>query len=412
MRKAILAAVRLDDMLYFEETIEECKQLCTAGGIEIVAEIFQSANSMDPRTAFRKGKLDELKMLIEETGVDLVVFYNNLPLSITVTLESAIDADIMDRTNLILDIFESRASSKEAKLQTEMARLRYQLPAKLKEYVDEDRGRGGSVNNRGSGETRASVMKKNIGRRLSFLRRELENLRKTGDEKAVLRNRSSLKKVALVGYTNAGKSSLMNLLLRMNDRDDKQVLAKDQLFATLDTSIRRVNVRDHDFLLFDTVGFVSDLPHDLVEAFNSTLSAAKDADLLIHVMDASNPYFELQKETTVQTLRQIGASHIEMLDVYNKCDLIDTDESKGGLFISCKTKEGIDDLLDEIIHRLYPDEITYRVEIPYSRLGIISSYASSLIFQRIEDKDTGSMYLVSGNRDRIDSLIRDLKPFD
>lgn len=406
MRKAVLAAIKLDNNPYFEETIAECENLCSAANIEIVASITQTAHSLDPKTAFRSGKVEELRLLVEECACDLVVFYNNLSLAQVSSLSEAIPAEIMDRTNLILDIFETRASTKEAKLQTQMARLRYSLPAKLKDYVGEDRGRGGDMNNRGSGETRASVLKKDIQSRISYLKKQLLELKKTQNEKAARRNRSGLKKVALVGYTNAGKSSLMNVLLAQNQKEDKQVLSKNQLFATLDTAIRQIQIEKHDLLLYDTVGFVSDLPHELVEAFRSTLDSVKEADLLIHVLDVNNPYYELQRNTTLNTLKEIGAADIPMIDVYNKADLLA--EKKDGLCISCLNNEGIEDLKQRIIQELYPSLLTVKLFIPYRSMGLINEYYKHLSFTSLEDEEEGAWYLVKGEASLINAIKQQL----
>lgn len=406
MRRAVLAAIRLDNNSYFDETIAECKKLCEAANIKIVASIIQTAHSLDPKTAFRSGKVQELNLLIKECACDLVVFYNNLSLSQVSSLSEAVPVEIMDRTNLILDIFETRASTKEAKLQTQMARLRYSLPAKLKDYVGEDRGRGGDMNNRGSGETRASVLKKDIQGRIAYLKKQLNELKKTANEKASRRNRSGLKKVALVGYTNAGKSSLMNLLLSENQKEAKQVLSKDQLFATLDTSVRQISIDNHDLLLYDTVGFVSDLPHELVEAFRSTLDSLKEADLLIHVLDASNPYYELQRNTTLNTLKEIGAGGIPLIDVYNKADLLA--EEKEGLCISCLNKEGIEELKQRIIKELFAQAITVKLFVPYHFMSLINEYYKQLSFTLLAQEEEGSWYLVKGDPSKIEHIKRQL----
>ncbi|MCF0115564.1 MAG: 50S ribosome-binding GTPase, partial [Erysipelotrichaceae bacterium] len=208
--------------------------------------------------------------------------------------------------------------------------------------------------------------------------------------------RSGLGKVALVGYTNAGKSSLMNTLLRMNHKEDKQVLQKDMLFATLDTSVRKITYKNKAFLLYDTVGFVSDLPHELIEAFKSTLDAARDADLLVIVNDLSDEQHASQLEITQATLKEIKAEGIEQLIVYNKADLVDHPE---GLCISCKEGTGLEALLDAIVAKLYPKERRMDILLPYQQMGLVNKYQEMCDFELIEHREEGSIYTLSGSKE-------------
>lgn len=394
MRDAILAGVNLNQD-NFDEMIEECINLCNACDINIKCVITQTSRSIDKNTVFRSGKLDELKEAVSTNEVDLVVFLNRLSLNVLSRISDYIGSEVIDRTTLILDIFASRARTKEAMIQTEMARLKYNLPRYLKENMDTDKARGGTFNNRGAGETRRDLVKRTMEGRLAELKKELVKIEKERKEKANHRNKSMLKKVSLVGYTNAGKSSLMNALLNMNNNDDKVVFEKDMLFATLDTSVRKIKYENYEFLLFDTVGFVSDLPHDLIEAFHSTLSAAKEADLLLNVMDYSNKNYNSQKLITLDTLNEIGVHDTPILDVYNKCDLAD---SKGEypLEISCKTKEGLDDLLKTIVHTLYPNECEMLCLIPYHELGFLSEFQNKTKIEIIEETNDGQVIKISG----------------
>lgn len=403
MRKAILAAIKFDSNLYFDELIKECENLCQAADIEVVDFIVQSSRTIEPNFAFRKGKLAELKEKCENNDIELIVFYNNLSINIVSNLEEYLSVDIYDRTQLILDIFSKRAKSREAIIQTEVARLKYEIPRALKEYTNEDKARGGGFKNKGEGETRANLIKRKMEKRIFDLNDELKDLEKRKNAQSVSRNKSSIRKVALVGYTNAGKSSLMNKLLKMNDKEDKTVYEKDQLFATLDTSVRKIKYDNYEFLLFDTVGFVSDLPHELIEAFKSTLKVAKEADLLLHVLDASNPNNNLLKDITTKTLKEIGADDIDIIEVYNKIDLLNTRDSSL-LQVSTKTGEGIEQLLNKIVEKLYPQEHKEEILIPYDKLNILAQYRSIIKCQKISDENEGSKYLISGKKETISAF--------
>jgi len=406
--RAILAAVKLKDNQYFTETLDECRNLCDAANIEIINTLTQASESIDPNYAIRKGKLEELKQLIEDEEAELVVFYNNLPVTVVSNLKDYLECEVMDRTSLILHIFSTRAKSKEAKIQTEIARLKYDMPQLLKDNMDEDKQRGGTVNNRGAGETRSTIIRRQMESRINDLKVELKKLESRKDTEFEKRNKSELKKVALVGYTNAGKSSLMNNLLRRNEKADKVVYEKNQLFATLDTSIRNITYKKHEFLLFDTVGFVSDLPHGLVEAFKSTLKAASYADLLVHVMDSSNENYLLQEKTTLDTLKQIGADGIPMINVYNKCDLIIEKKMSDGIYISCKENIGIEELLEKIDAALYPKEVSEKLLIPYSKLSLVNRFRNKAEFERLEDTEEGTEYLIHSSKETIKEIKKNL----
>ncbi len=402
MRQAILCALNLRDDHNFDEYLAECVSLCSAAGIEVMKTITQSANTPDPEYYFRHGKLEEIKAVLEETAIDLLVFCHDLRIDIVSNLEDYFGIQVMDRTNLILDIFESRARSREAILQISMARLKYNLPARLKDNDDDSHQRGGSAANRGTGERRRSLVKREYDKKILSIQRELDLLAKNKRQMAQKRKRSGLKQVAMVGYTNAGKSTLMNLILKKNKKDDKAVLARDQLFATLDASVRQVEHKGRRFLLTDTVGFVSNLPHELVDSFKSTLQACKDADLLVQVVDAANPYYDLQTATTIKTLNSIDAGGIEMITVFNKMDIAENHEQ--GLGISCKEDRGVDELLDLIISKLYPFEYQKEIRVPYDKLGILDEYRPYLDVVLIENREDHALYVLSGQQRLINDL--------
>ena len=265
MNKAILVGIDDDSIRDFDKALVECERLLEADNLELKAVITQKSRKMDPNTALRSGKLEELKEMAKD-DVDVIVFLNNLNEGILNKLRAQIDCPIIDRTALILDIFSSRARSKEAMIQIEMARLKYNMSNRILDSGDNGHSRGGAFMNRGAGESKSDIIIRNTQKRIAELNKELKKMDKAKHEKDNHRNKSMLKKVALVGYTNAGKSSFMNALLKLNSKP-KEVLSKDMLFATLDASVRNISYKNYEFLLFDTVGFVSDLPHELIEAF-------------------------------------------------------------------------------------------------------------------------------------------------
>lgn len=401
MLKAILAGVNLGQ-IDFDNMIEECIELCKASDIKIVEVVTQVSRSMDKETVFRKGKLEELKLAVEENEAEAIVFLNNLSINVLPRIADYCGVDVIDRTTLILNIFSSRARTKEAFIQTEMARLKYNLPKYLRESEDSERQRGG-VKNKGTGETRAAVIKRKNADKIAELRKDLVKIEKERHEKANHRNKSMLKKVALVGYTNAGKSSLMNALLNINDKSDKQVYEEDMLFATLDTSVRKIKYRNYEFLLFDTVGFVSDLPHDLIEAFQSTLSAAKEADLLINVIDLTNQNHENQIEVTTKTLKEIGVHDTPIINAYNKVDAVNKDYCYP-IMISTKTLSGIEHLLDTVIEKIYPNEVTIKCLVPYSELGYVETYKNKTEIEIIEHTEEGQLISVKGPLEYVNQL--------
>lgn len=400
MNKAILVGIDDDSIRDFDKALVECERLLEADNLELKAVITQKSRKMDPNTALRSGKLEELKEMAKD-DVDVIVFLNNLNEGILNKLMAQIDCPIIDRTALILDIFSSRARSKEAMIQIEMARLKYNMSNRILDSGDNGHSRGGAFMNRGAGESKSDIIIRNTQKRIAELNKELKKMDKAKHEKDNHRNKSMLKKVALVGYTNAGKSSFMNALLKLNSKP-KEVLSKDMLFATLDASVRNISYENYEFLLFDTVGFVSDLPHELIEAFKSTLSYAKEADLLLNILDASSDC-EHEAEVTRSTLLKIGASDIPIIDIYNKIDLVDVrDDSR--LEISTYTHEGLEKVLDTVIETIYKKEDTKECLIPYSNISLISEYKNKTDISIIEHREDGVMIKISGLNEYLDAF--------
>lgn len=326
MARVLLVGVNLHTEENFEHSMEELKSLAEACGHEAVSMITQTMDVVNKPLYIGPGKVAEVRELAEELHADSVIFDNTLsPMQIR-NLQEEIGLPVEDRTALILTIFEERARSREAILQVEAAKLEYMLPrlVGLHDALSRQGGASGSLSNKGAGEKKLELDRRKLEHRLSELKKELKEVsaqRKTQRKK---RSESGIPRVALVGYTNAGKSTLMNALITYGGRaEDKKVEEKDMLFATLDTTVRQIMPDGyHTMLLSDTVGFIDKLPHNLVEAFHSTLEEAVEADLLLQVVDYSDPHYKEQVETTVRTLRELGAEGIPMLYVYNKADLV------------------------------------------------------------------------------------------
>lgn len=358
--QALLLGVKLRDGEDFERSMEELWNLAEACGMQVTGQITQNMERPHSALYMGKGKLSEVKEFLEQHPVDVVIFDRQLSPSQLRNLEQLLDCAILDRTSLILEIFAVRARTREARLQVESARLQYILPRLTGMHKALSRQGGGSgLSNKGAGEKKLELDRRRIEKRMAELRRELEQVSK---EREIQRNRrqgSGIPRVALVGYTNAGKSTLMNSMLDKYSRDpSKRVMEKNMLFATLDTTVRRIHTGPQkEFLLSDTVGFIHQLPTGLIKAFRSTLEEAREADLLLHVLDYSDEAFRQQREVTEETLKELGAGDIPVIYVYNKADLrIQEDGSKmtlpriqeNRIYLSAKTGEGIQELVDMI----------------------------------------------------------------
>lgn len=365
--KGILVGVQYPQMTYdFDISMQELKQLAYACDIEVKAVVTQNLDTISPQYYIGKGKVMEIKELVEQD--DVVIFNEELtPLQIK-NLTDQCQVEVTDRSDLILRIFASRAKTKEAKLEVGIARLQYLLPrlAGMKQNLYSQQGGMGF---RGSGEKQIELDRRRIRRQLTQAKRELAMIEKQRQTQRQLRKHHQEKVVCLVGYTNSGKSSLLNALT------SKKVYEKDMLFATLQTSSRRVYMKKHHFIMSDTVGFIHQLPHSFVQSFRSTLEEVKDADLLIHVIDASSPYYHNQIETTLSVLKELDALDIPMIYVYNKMDLVHqpiVHEQGICIDVSVKEKKRLDDLENMIIDILFKDYELISVYIPYEEGHIFS----------------------------------------
>ena len=409
MRPAVLAGICLKkDKDRFAARMEECVSLCEACGIEVKTIVTQQSVSADPRTAFRQGKLQELALTVSETGADAIVFAQELPIAVMNRIQEACGAEVIDRTALILDIFSHRAKSRQAKLQVELARLSYALPSTAIDTETEEHARGGSFRSRGAGERRTAEIARTYRKRISVLKKELSEIDKDYQAAERRRSKSELGRAALIGYTNAGKSSLLNAILQANQKEQRQVYAEDMLFATLDSSVRNISHNGLQFLLYDTVGFVSDLPHTLIDAFNSTLDSARNADLLIHVVDLSDPMMEEKMLVTLETLKTIHADAIPRLTVFTKADKVAKNDRPSAFAVSSVTKEGIEALLDEICERLYPREKVMRCLLPYEKTGLIHDLCRVMHIDRLEEGEDGILIRAEGPKVR----MRPLKQYE
>ena len=391
-KRGIIVGININNKNNFEESIIELKNLCIACDIEIVGEMEQNLKKINPTFYMGSGKIEELRDLIEEMNAEIIVFNNELSASQIKNIEEEVKCSIIDRTALILDIFANRAKTREAKLQVEVARLQYELPRLIGANENLGRQSGGvGTKNRGAGETKLELDRRRIEDRIASLNKELEILKYQRNTQKNKRKKSSIPNVALVGYTNAGKSSVMNVLVeKFINKEDKKVFEKNMLFATLETYVRNIKLHNNkSFLLYDTVGFVGDLPHNLVKAFRSTLEEVCDADLLVHIIDISNPNYKNQIDVTNETLSKIGADNIPMIYVYNKIDLIDLDKlDNNKILISAKRDIGIDRLIESICEKVFEDYIRFKLKIPYSEGKMISNImenATILDSEYIED---------------------------
>ena len=391
-KRGIIVGININNKNNFEESIIELKNLCIACDIEIVGEMEQNLKKINPTFYMGSGKIEELRDLIEEMNAEIIVFNNELSASQIKNIEEEVKCSIIDRTALILDIFANRAKTREAKLQVEVARLQYELPRLIGANENLGRQSGGvGTKNRGAGETKLELDRRRIEDRIASLNKELEILKYQRNTQKNKRKKSNIPNVALVGYTNAGKSSVMNVLVEnFINKEDKKVFEKNMLFATLETYVRNIKLHNNkSFLLYDTVGFVGDLPHNLVKAFRSTLEEVCDADLLVHIIDISNPNYKNQIDVTNETLSQIGADNIPMIYVYNKIDLIDLDKlDNNKILISAKRDIGIDRLIESICEKVFENYIRFKLKIPYSEGKMISNImenATILDSEYIED---------------------------
>lgn len=334
--------------------IEELKGLTEAAGGKVIATIVQARKRPEASTYIGSGKIEEVKHLIEELDADTVIFDQELSPVQLRNLETRLETKVVDRTMLILDIFKQRARSKEGNLQVDLAALQYRLP-RLRGTGTQLSRLGAGIGTRGAGEQKLELDRRYIRRRIQEIKQQIEKLEKTRGLHRKQRSRSGIKVIALVGYTNAGKSTLFNALCSTAHKSGHpQVEADDRLFQTLDTTTRRIDLsRDEQVLITDTVGFIRDLPHDLVAAFHSTLEEVIYADILLHVVDISDEEYFDKMQVVEEVLGELGADPDKILNVFNKADLLDhIPDNTRAVYISAARGMGLGELLDAIRNRL------------------------------------------------------------
>jgi GTP-binding protein HflX len=388
--------------------LEELGNLAKANNLDPVETFTQKLERPNPATYFGKGKVEEISAAVATYEVDMIVANDELTPSQIRNLEKATNATVVDRTGLILDIFAQRAQTKVAQLQVQLARLQYQLPrlrTSMSITLDQQTGAGGGgFTSRGAGETKLEQSRRRITAQMVHIRQELADLEKGETTRSAQRQNNDLPNVALVGYTNAGKSTLMNRMLARfgigaSNDDSKQVFEKDMLFATLNTTVRQLTLPDKkQFLLSDTVGFVSKLPHSLVAAFKSTLQEAASADLLLHVVDVSDPHYQDMMTTTNKTLQEIGVSGRPTITVYNKADrtelVFPEVTGENAITISALDIASQDALIDLIKQHVFKDVAVVNLHIPFDKGNVQAQLAAKHTFLQEDYDDTGTLITV------------------
>lgn len=364
----------------FEHSMEELASLAEAACKEVAGIIVQRMDSVHKALYIGKGKVAEVKEYAARVEAQEIVFDNSLSPSQVRNLANELELTVIDRTNLILDIFALRAGTGEAKLQVETARLQYMMPrlVGLRGNLSRQGGAGGSMSSKGAGETKLELDRRRIEQRISELKNRLDEMEKNRETMRKQRERSGVPQAALVGYTNAGKSTILNRLVEsFGAGREKTVLEKDMLFATLDTAVRSICAEPgKPFLLADTVGFIRKLPHGLVKAFRSTLEEVRYADLLIHVVDISDDHYRQQMEVTQETLKELEADGIPRIVVYNKADKCGIEtlpvEKDGGICMAAGKGCGLEELVRMIQEALYADRVEAAFLLPYDRGDVVS----------------------------------------
>lgn len=386
-KKAVLAGLDVynkKNTVSIDDSLNELSELAEAAGYSVVGVIKQNKSKIDSATYLGSGKLQEINSLVDAMNIDLVIFDDELSGIQIRNLENIMDTDIIDRTGLILNIFADRAKSKEGKLQIELAKLRYQLP-RLIGWGKTLSRTGAGIGTRGLGESKLELDRRYISKKISDLDKSLKEVKKHREIQRKQRKKNSVPTVALVGYTNSGKSTLMNYLMSIDGEhlhiNRNEAFAEDMLFATLDPFHKMIKLQNNlEFLLIDTVGFVSKLPHFLVEAFKSTLEEITEADLLIYVVDISRDDYNHQLKVTREVVTELEAANKSHITVFNKIDKLDESQlskafeiTENSVDISALKGDGIDKLISMIEDRLFEQDKLVKLLIPFSH-GNISSY--------------------------------------
>lgn len=400
IEKALLVAVNVNNQKYFLNSVEELRNLTYACNMDVLDVVVQNLENVNNATYIGTGKVKEIKEQAKDLKADLIIFNNELSPSQLRNLQKDLSLPILDRTGLILQIFSKRAQTKEAKLQVEVAKLQYMLPRLVGLHSSLGRqGSGAGLSNKGSGEKKLELDRRRIEDKITELNKELKNIESERDVQRKQRKKKGIPLVSLAGYTNAGKSTLMNALVDIYKNDEsKKVEEKNMLFATLDTSVRNITLPDKkEFLLSDTVGFISELPHSLVKAFRSTLEEIKQADLILEVVDFADENYKQHIEVTNKTLKELGADKIPLVYVYNKSDLVLEKLPKieeNAIYMSASNKIGIEELINIIKSKIFSNFIKTKLLIPYNRSDIVAYFNSNSNVVRTEYINEGTLLFV------------------
>ena len=395
--KAFLVGVNINDDPDYERSMAELVELAKACQMEVVGMAQQNLPSVNQAFYVGTGKVDEIKAAASMLGADIVIFDNSLTPSQLRNLQNRLELTIMDRSNLILEIFSKRAKTKEARMQVEIASLQYALPRLIGmgEVLSRQGGTSGGMSNKGAGEKKLELDRRRINHRITELNRDLKEIEVERSTQRKQRQSSGIPLVALVGYTNAGKSTLLNRMVDEYVKEEgRKVMAKDMLFATLDTTVRKITPPGRQpFLMSDTVGFISNLPHHLVKAFRSTLDEVQYADLLLHVVDYSDPEYQEQIKVTRETLKDLGADHIPCIYIFNKADKEMADLPvvlKDNIYMSAKEGIGHVELVQMIYDKVFEGHVQCTMMIPYTAGNLVSYFQKEGMVREISYEAEGT----------------------
>ena len=414
LEKVILIGIWSSSLIEAENSLRELAALAETAGSQVLDGLLQRRANPDPATFLGKGKAQELREMVIATGADTVIADTELAPSQRRALEDVVKVKVVDRTAIILDIFAQHAKSREGKAQVELAQLEYLLPRlrgwgeSMSRQAGGQVGGGMGIGSRGPGETKIELDRRRINTRIAKLRKQIIDMKPARDTMRWSRKKSQIPAVSIAGYTNAGKSSLLNRMTKAG------VLVDNMLFATLDPTVRKTQTPDgREYTLADTVGFVRNLPHQLVEAFRSTLEEIAESDLIVHVVDASHPDPASQIATVREVIGEVGARNIQELIVFNKIDLVDETQrlalrgmEPGSIEVSARTGEGVEELMSKIASMLPEPDIEVKVLIPYDRGDLVSRLHLSSRIMMLEYRETGTFVRAMVKADLANDLMR------